>query len=672
MDTKKQLTILLSYVSYPVTTAAYFERALRKHHNVITVGPKLPDFVVEKWNLENMKLPITDLNVPTDFAPDMCMYVNEINKQVDADMFLWVESVPGFNPLNISGIEIPTACYLIDSHINLENHLIRAKDFDHVFIAQREYVPEFKKAGIESIHWLPLGCDTEIHANFSKEKKHDIGFVGSFVGNERRQKLVKRISEEFNFYYERCFWTDMSKVFSDSKIVFNNAVENDLNMRVFEVMSTGSFILTDDPKNSGQDELLVDGEELAIYEDENINQICKFYLENDELRETIARRGNEVIQNAHKYEDRLVELLKVVLGDKTSTPNASEWKERSLKNLTVTKEEIYKLKRSFVIPVLDYSPASEFNIKTLLKDLENIEGNVIVIFNSIEVAEEMKDHPRIDYYAIMKHNIGVAPAWNVGINMSRTPITYVLNSDLHLEREAIQKMDDALIKLPDVAIVGPQGSFVNFEQQNDYMYFDQGSFSEPVEVDAVSGFLFGVKTIHFTDGILNFENRYAPCYFEEWDLGYKIKLAGLKSYVVPVTEYTHHWSGSIRSLKTVKYFDKESTIEEIHSRNGVLFDSLWREKTKKLNREDILRSLWFQYAEKLAEKLLHDNEVETAEQVYLRLLETDPQNKMAFTNLGVIEASKGNIENARKFFREALKIDPNFEIAKDNLEAVRL
>ena len=45
--------------------------------------------------------------------------------------------------------------------------------------------------------------------------------------------------------------------------------------------------------------------------------------------------------------------------------------------------------RSFVIPVLDFSPHSPYSILTLLEDLRDIEGEVICIFNTREVYERL-------------------------------------------------------------------------------------------------------------------------------------------------------------------------------------------------------------------------------------------------------------------------------------------
>ena len=108
------------------------------------------------------------------------------------------------------------------------------------------------------------------------------------------------------------------------------------------------------------------------------------------------------------------------------------------------------------------SPASPYNIIKLLENLEDITGDVIVVFNSIEIAEKLKNHPRINYYAAMKKNVGVSRAWNIGLNISQTPVTFILNSDLDISEKTVETLEEHLSTLPQAAIVGPQGSFLNF------------------------------------------------------------------------------------------------------------------------------------------------------------------------------------------------------------------
>src|SRR6185369_10743088 len=139
--------VWLAYVSYPITTAAYFERTLRKISRVTTLGPVLPADMIEEWQLQNLKLPFKELDISTGPTPDMATIIAATEQADYPDLYLWVESVSGHFPLNLRSLPCPKACYLIDSHFNLTTHLEWAKQFDMVFIAQREYLDDFRKLG---------------------------------------------------------------------------------------------------------------------------------------------------------------------------------------------------------------------------------------------------------------------------------------------------------------------------------------------------------------------------------------------------------------------------------------------------------------------------------------------------------------------------------------------
>lgn len=624
--------VLLAYVNYPVTTAVYFERALRRQCRVTTIGPRLPEQLIEKWQLQNMKLPLSGQDIPTDFNPDMESIMSELPAGDRPDLYLWIESVGGHFPLNLAALPCPKACYLIDSHLaNITWHLQWARQFDYVFIAQREYLPRFRQENPNTF-WLPLACDPEIHGGLGMPKQYDIGFVGSTMYNPRRTVLLDTLGASFELHRERCFWDDMARVFAASRIVFNNAVNRDLNMRVFEALCAGSMLLTDTAPGSGLEELFRDGEELALYRcDAELPDVARFYLENPFLRKQVAARGQEVVQQAHTYDHRVEDLLAVALGAKAATHSAADLRERSTAGMgplfgTAARPLVHfsDQKRSFVIPVLDYSPASEFSILTLLADLEGIPGDVIVIFNDQEVAYQLREHPRITRFAVMAQNIGVARAWNVGIEMAATPVVFILNADLHIEAEAVEAMEQGLIALERAACVGPQGSFVDFRLTRDYLYFDKGSFTAPLEVDAVSGFLFAVKREQFGPGGLRFESAYTPCYFEEWDLGLQIALAGMKSYVVPTSGYTHHWSGTIAARREISFMGRSETPGEILSRNRLLFLAKWREILRREERVELLEGGFGSHARRTALGLLRNNEGEEAAESICRFAAAAP------------------------------------------------
>jgi hypothetical protein len=153
----------------------------------------MPEELFERWQLQNMKLPPTVHDIVTGFTPDMAEVLRQHPDKPKPDLYLWVESVPGHVPQNLAALGCPTACYLIDSHLSLDRHLERAKEFDSVFIAQREYLSEFRKVNARTF-WLPLGCDPEIHRNYNGQKTFDVGFVGGVSPGTKREELLKRLA----------------------------------------------------------------------------------------------------------------------------------------------------------------------------------------------------------------------------------------------------------------------------------------------------------------------------------------------------------------------------------------------------------------------------------------------------------------------------------------------
>ena len=100
---KSNRTVWLSYVGYSVTAAAYFDRALRQACRTITVGPPPPAELIERWHLQNMTAPKVVQDIVTDFTPDMTGVIKQTTHP-SPDLYLWIESVPGHAPRNLSEI----------------------------------------------------------------------------------------------------------------------------------------------------------------------------------------------------------------------------------------------------------------------------------------------------------------------------------------------------------------------------------------------------------------------------------------------------------------------------------------------------------------------------------------------------------------------------------------
>lgn len=235
-----------------------------------------------------------------------------------------------------------------------------------------------------------------------------------------------------------------------------------------------------------------------------------------------------------------------------------------------------EIQRSFIIPVLDFSPHSPYSIYTLLKDLEDIPGEVICIFNSPIVYDKFHKHPRINKYCYNNLNAGVSRSWNMGLTLAEGKSAYILNADVHVRPPAIEQMESYLFSLSNATIVGPQGALIDYQTLRDKHYFQKGNFDKPELVNAVSGFLFAVHVERFLNHHLMFDPQFSPCFYEEWDIGLQILMAGVACYSVPVVDFEHHWGASQDANLSINYFGAQMSREEILSKNKERFIAKWK------------------------------------------------------------------------------------------------
>lgn len=325
------MKIWLAYVNYPITTAVYIRRALlQAGHQVTTIGPRLPEEAITMWGLENMKLPLDRLDIDTDFTPDMAEIWDATSADERPDLYLWIESVNSHRPLNLDKLHCIKACYLIDTHYHLPEAISMASQFDMIFIAQLIDLLAFRDL-YPHTYWLPLACDPEIHGRQRLQEQYDIGFVGSM--NPRRAEMLDYLGQQFTVHHERSFWTDMARTFSASRIVLNDASFDDLNMRFFEALCSGSLLLSNPTRKSGQEILFLEGEDYICHRDYDLLTVACYYLQRNDLRRTVAATGRKRVLAAHTYLHRVIDMLDVISGRKADTFSPHELRLRSLQGI---------------------------------------------------------------------------------------------------------------------------------------------------------------------------------------------------------------------------------------------------------------------------------------------------------------------------------------------------
>ena len=203
-----------------------------------------------------------------------------------------------------------TAYWAIDTHLDPAWHVEKARGFDLVFTAQRDGAEKLRRSGVRSATWLPLGCDPEIHGKHEIAKQYDVAFVGSVFPGPRAD-LLNLIRRKYpNTFIGQCYFEEMAKTYSAARTVFNRSIKNDVNMRVFEALASGSLLVTNDLSDNGLAELFRDGVHLVTYrEAEDLLDKLAFYLRRDSLREKIAAAGRAEVVEKHTYRHRMEQVL---------------------------------------------------------------------------------------------------------------------------------------------------------------------------------------------------------------------------------------------------------------------------------------------------------------------------------------------------------------------------
>jgi hypothetical protein len=220
-----------------------------------------------------------------------------------------------------------SALILIDVHLQLDLRLAYARYFDHVFVAQADYLPAFRALGHPSVHALPLACDPATHFAPGLKRDLDVGFVGKFgLPGSQRARTLQTVLSAFKTNDTARFYSpeEMGAVYSRAKIVFNKSINGDLNMRFFEALGAGALLVTDRIGN-GMSEIATEGEHFVAYDTaEEAIDVIRRYLADEPARAAIAQRGHQHALAHHTYAHRLAKVLETVAANPTARAPARD------------------------------------------------------------------------------------------------------------------------------------------------------------------------------------------------------------------------------------------------------------------------------------------------------------------------------------------------------------
>jgi hypothetical protein len=229
----------------------------------------------------------------------------------EPDLLLYIEP-GGLLPRGLEKAPFPTAAILCDTHTDLAIRLNYARFFDHIFLYHCNYVKYFTGHPAGFVHWLPYACDLELFkpAPDPQERPYEVAFVGQLNSDKARRRILKAIGQKYSLNPQKYYLqSEIPGVYSQAKIVLNMPLADDLNFRTFEAMSCGALLLTRRIAN-GQELLFEEDRHYVAYSDEQeMMEKIAYYLDHPAAREAIAAAGLREVQENHRLEQRVEELL---------------------------------------------------------------------------------------------------------------------------------------------------------------------------------------------------------------------------------------------------------------------------------------------------------------------------------------------------------------------------
>jgi hypothetical protein len=348
----RRLRILLAKVSAPPAVAGFYERALRREHDVLTCGPKIELNTLQDWKTwveahtpvppgatrwlpEDVHRALPECDIPVSPGqPSIQGILSRLPPGWRPDLFVWIDGGPFFRPADLGSLACPTVGLIGGTHNQLEWRREYARPFAHVFLMyNRQHLPLLSTE--RPAHWLPPACEPSVHCPSSAEKVHDLVFVGQpcqpWTGE--MAALLRRIRlGGFRPHAASCLSEEAVQHYRRSRIVLYRSQAGELSSRVFEALAAGSLLFADHlDVESGLQYLFQDRVHLVLYEDGKVDSLLRYYLARPTERLAIERAGRREVLAFHTYTHRCHQLLAAVFGEEVEAASAARVETRPLR-----------------------------------------------------------------------------------------------------------------------------------------------------------------------------------------------------------------------------------------------------------------------------------------------------------------------------------------------------
>lgn len=249
MSIPKNLADCRVLVAYPVALSQIKKPFISEDLIYLTVVPEIDPRVISFPFGSWIDMEVVIANLPRGWYPDIFIaYVNAFFYLV---------------PVNVAALQCPKILLLGDTHHGLEplQRIIsyaQQEHYDfHIINFDRHHLWYYWLAGIKNLYWFPTLLITPPISDFQEIPYQQEGitnqtfhnkaiFIGNFNCHPRRRRTVDYLSSCISdFYYRQLSSLDSFKAFNHANVSLNISLNGDMNMRNFEIISAGGFLLSE-------------------------------------------------------------------------------------------------------------------------------------------------------------------------------------------------------------------------------------------------------------------------------------------------------------------------------------------------------------------------------------------------------------------------------------------
>lgn len=262
------------------------------HFEAYCTREELTDFDFKDYGFDkHCAIPLD----PENYSVEAILRGLPSNWTPDCSIFFF----PEYAPLPIKMEKMPFPSYVVVSDWNCGYLILieNLKKFDYIF-TDKPGVTFFKEKGFANVsYWPAYSFNPQWHKIYPhQEKKYDVSFIGNLSSyfHGVRNKLIYQLltlSDKYKINIEIGIKeAAYGKLLNQSRIVFNKSVRGEFNMRCYEVPACGTLLFFEED-NQEVREIFTDQEHCVLYNQDNLLALVTKYLEEDSLREVIAKNG---------------------------------------------------------------------------------------------------------------------------------------------------------------------------------------------------------------------------------------------------------------------------------------------------------------------------------------------------------------------------------------------